>query len=126
MTESGGIWADILKATAANAAIVAALWGAAGGLTSALAVRDGGGIVDRVGRATRQILIGALAASGGGVAMGAVIAKWLSLPDEAIAAIGAGSTVSYMVGVFGPAVIEVLLLRIRRVAPQDTGGEDNA
>lgn len=126
MTESGGIWADILKATAENAAIVAALWGAAGGFTSALAVRDSGGIVGRVGRAARQILIGALAASGGGVAMGAVISRWLSLPDEAIAAIGAGSTVSYMVGVFGPAVIEVLLLRIRRVAPQDSGGEDNA
>ena len=43
----------------------------------------------------------------------AVIAAWLSLPTEAIPAGGAAGSAAYLVGVFGPASIEVVLARLR-------------
>jgi hypothetical protein len=41
-----------------------------------------------------------------------VIAHWLDLPAEVIPVFGAGGAASYFVGVFGPAIIEVVLSRI--------------
>ncbi|MCV2877623.1 hypothetical protein OE699_02055 [Sedimentimonas flavescens] len=119
------IWGDVMKAVAVNTTAIAALWGAAGGLTSALSISEGGRTVDRIGRAIRQVMIGAMAASGGGVALGAAIYHWLGLPAEALTAIGAGSAASYLTGVFGPAMIEVILTRIRRGRLPIGGGFDD-
>jgi hypothetical protein len=44
----------------------------------------------------------------------AVITAWLGLPPEAIPAGGAAGSAAYLVGVFGPAFIEMLLARLRR------------
>lgn len=125
MTDETSILAETLKSVAANATALSALWGAAGGLTSALSISDEDGTGRKVKSALRQIVIGALAASGGGTTLGAVGAHWMGLPTEAIPAFGAGGAVAYLTGVFGPALIEVMLQRIRagRI-PSD--GEGNA
>jgi hypothetical protein len=43
----------------------------------------------------------------------ALVARWLGLPPEAIPAGGAAGSAAYLVGVFGPAFIEVVLARLR-------------
>ena len=43
----------------------------------------------------------------------AIITGWLGLPSEAIPAGGAAGSAAYLVGVFGPAFIEVVLARLR-------------
>ena len=106
MTEEPTIWTAFWQAIATNATIAAAAWGAAGGATSALAVK----VSQR--DALRQVILGALASGGIGSGSGAVMAKWLDLPAEAIPAFGAGGAAAYLVGVFGPAIIEVILSRI--------------
>jgi hypothetical protein len=51
----------------------------------------------------------------------AMVARWLDLPPETVAAGGAAGSAAYLVGVFGPAFIEVALARLR-----GTGGKDDA
>ena len=109
MADDASIWADLLKATAASATVTAALWGAAGGATSALVVKVSAKDV------LRHVTLGALTAGGIGTLVGAVLlAKTIGVTTEALGFIGAGSSISYLVGVFGPAIMEVLLHRIRR------------
>ncbi len=43
----------------------------------------------------------------------ALVASWLALPAEAIPAGGAAGSAAYLVGVFGPAFIELGLARLR-------------
>lgn len=105
----GSIVSEVMRSLAASAALSAAAWGAAGGLTSALL------IAGQSRRAImRQILVGALFSGGVGTAAGALISSWLKLPPEVIPAFGASGSASYLLGIFGPAVAEVLLSRIRK------------
>lgn len=109
MVDETSIWAELLKAAAASATVSAALWGAAGGATSALVVKVSAKDV------LRHVTLGALTAGGIGTMVGAaLLAKTIGLTPEALGFIGAGSSISYLVGVFGPAVMEVVLHRIRR------------
>jgi hypothetical protein len=48
-----------------------------------------------------------------------LVARWLGLPPEAVPAGGAAGSAAYLVGVFGPAVIEVTLARIRGLRSGD-------
>ena len=68
----------------------------------------------RLRDALRHILLGGLIAAGMGSLSMAVITSWMSLPPEAIPAGGAAGSAAYLVGVFGPAFIEMLLARLRR------------
>lgn len=106
-----GILREIFEAAAANATIAAALWGASGGLTSALVVSDE---KLRFRKALRHIAIGALVATGGGTAVGAVLTQAMGVPPHFIAEFATGGGVAYLSGVFGHAIIEVLLSRIRK------------
>ena len=118
MADDATIWHELLKAAAASATVTAALWGAAGGATSALVVKVSAKDV------LRHVTLGALTAGGIGTMVGAVLlAKTIGVTTEALGYIGAGSSISYLVGVFGPAIMEVLLHRIRR---GQLPGEDRA
>ena len=101
------ILTEIWRGVLATGIISTAGWGAAGGVTSALAVRV------RSRDALRQIALGALVAGGSGTLAMALLVRFAGLPAEAIPITGAGSSASYFVGVFGPAIIEVILRRIR-------------
>lgn len=106
MASETSIMTEIGNAIMASATIAAAAWGAAGGITSAIAVK-----VDR--RAVlRQVFLGALVAGGMGTGGMAMVAHWLGMPASAIVLGGAGGAGSYVVGLFGPAIIEVILGRI--------------
>ncbi len=111
-------WQEVWRGVAASAAITAAGWGAAGGITSALAVKVG------PRSALRQIAMGALVAGGTGTAATAVIVRVAGLAPELIPAAGAGSAASYFVGVFGPAIIEVVLRRIGAGRLPGEGGDN--
>ncbi len=91
----------------AGATIIAALWGALGGATNALTTQM------RLRDAIRHIVLGALIAAGMGSLSMAVIMAWLSLPIAAIPAGGTSGAASYIMGVFGPAIIELILARLR-------------
>ena len=106
------VWAEI----AASTAIILAAWGALGGATNALTTRM------RLRDALRHIMLGGLIAAGMGSLSMAVIMAWLHLPPEAIPAGGAAGSAAYLVGVFGPALIEVVLARLR-AAKGGTGDE---
>lgn len=109
----------VLSGAAASSVVVAAGWGALGGATAALTVKVSGK------DAVRMIVTGGLVAGGGGATVGAMMAFYLSLSAEFVALAGAGASASYMVGVFGPAIFEVLLSRIRSGRlPTDKGGDD--
>lgn len=69
--------------------------------------------------ALRHILLGGLIAAGMGSLSMAIITRWLGLPPEAIPAGGAAGSAAYLVGVFGPAFIEVLLARLRQAGKGD-------
>jgi len=86
---------------AACAPAILAAWGALGGATNALTTRM------RLRDALRHILLGGLIAAGMGSLSMAVITAWLGLPSQAIPAGGAAGSAAYLVGVFGPAFIEV-------------------
>lgn len=118
MTDQPTIWAEIWRGVLASGAVTAAGWGAAGGITSALAVRV------RSRDALRQIALGALVAGGSGTLAMALLSRFAGLPVEAIPLTGAGSSASYFMGVFGPAVIEVILRRIRGGRLPGEGGTD--
>lgn len=110
------IWQELWRAAAANVTLTAVAWGGAGGLTSALAIEG------QSRRAvTRQIVMGALVAGGLGTAGGGILWAWLGIPAEAIPVSTAVGSINYLTGVFGPAVFEVVLRRIRagRLPPED-------
>ena len=108
MNDTGKFFAAVLRELAASTAIILAAWGALGGATNALTTKM------RMRDALRHILLGGLIAAGMGSISMAVITAWLGLPPEAIPAGGAAGSSAYLVGVFGPAFIEVVLDRIRR------------
>ena len=108
MNDTGSFVAAVLRELAASTAVILAAWGALGGATNALTTKM------RLRDALRHILLGGLIAAGMGSLSMAVITAWLSLPPEAIPAGGAAGSAAYLVGVFGPAFIEMLLARLRR------------
>lgn len=120
MTDEPTIWGEIWRTAAASTVLAAAGWGALGGVTSALTVRV------PMRAAIRQIILGALVSGGIGTFAMALVAKMFSLGPELIPVAGAASSASYLVGVFGPAVIEVLLSRIRAGRLPGEGGDGNA
>jgi hypothetical protein len=99
--------AAALRDLATSTAVILAAWGALGGATNALTTRM------RLRDALRHILLGGLIAAGMGSLSMAVITAWLGLPSQAIPAGGAAGSAAYLVGVFGPAFIEVVLARLR-------------
>ena len=108
LSEIPSFWSEVVTSIVASSAVTAAGWGALGGATSALAV---GGTTKRA--AVRHVILGALVAGGTGTMAMALTAKALGLDASLIPLAGAGSSASFFVGTFGPAVIEVLLSRIR-------------
>lgn len=107
MNEETGFLAAVLRELGASTAVILAVWGALGGATNALTTRM------RLRDALRHILLGGLIAAGMGSLSMALVARWLGLPPEAIPAGGAAGSAAYLVGVFGPAFIEVVLARLR-------------
>lgn len=110
MPENPNSW---LKALLGSALVITMLWGALGGLTNALVAPTGTGYRKSIQHAIRQVMLGALVAAGAGSIGGAVIGKWLGLPAEIIAAGSVGGAMAYFTGIFGGAIIEVVLTRIR-------------
>lgn len=107
MNDEPGFIAGVLRDLAASTAVILAAWGALGGATNALTTRM------RLRDALRHILLGGIIAAGMGSFSMALVTKWLGLPAEAIPAGGAAGSAAYLVGVFGPAFIEVALARLR-------------
>jgi len=107
MNDETGFLAAVLKELAASTAVILAAWGALGGVTNALTTRM------RLRDALRHILLGGLIAAGMGSLSMALVTRWLGLPPEAIPAGGAAGSAAYLVGVFGPAFIELVLARLR-------------
>ena len=107
MNDEPGFIAGVLRDLAASTAVILAVWGALGGATNALTTRMG------LRDALRHILLGGIIAAGMGSFSIALVTKWLGLPTEAIPAGGAAGSAAYLVGVFGPAFIEVALARLR-------------
>ena len=116
MNEEPGFVAATLHDLAASTASILAASGALGGATNALTTRM------RLRDALRHILVGGIIAAGMGSFSMALVARWLGLPPEAVPAGGAAGSAAYLVGVFGPAVIEVTLARIRGL--RSGGGPD--
>jgi hypothetical protein len=107
MNDETGFLAAVLRELAASTAAILAAWGALGGATNALTTRM------RLRDALRHILLGGLIAAGMGSLSMALVTRWLALPPEAIPAGGAAGSAAYLVGVFGPAFIELILARLR-------------
>jgi hypothetical protein len=114
MNDEAGFLGQVLRDLTASTAAILAAWGALGGATNALSTKM------RLRDAIRHILLGGLIAAGMGSLSLALIARWLGLPSEAVPAGAASGSAAYLVGVFGPAVIEVTLARIRslRAGPE--------
>ncbi|MEZ5723434.1 MAG: hypothetical protein R3D59_19140 [Paracoccaceae bacterium] len=102
-----GVIEEIWKSVATNTLVGAAFYGAVGGLTSGLAIN-----VDHR-KLRRHVILGAVVAGGMGTGAGAVMAAWLDIDLASVPAAGATGTMSYLTGVFGPALIEVILGRLR-------------
>jgi len=115
MNDNSGFVATVLRDLAASTAVILAAWGALGGATNALTTKM------RLRDALRHILLGGLIAAGMGSLSMAFITSWLGLPPQAIPAGGAAGSAAYLVGVFGPAVIELVLARLRAARE---GGDD--
>lgn len=110
-------WREVWQSVVASSLVSTGSWGAAGGITSALAVK----VPARA--AARQVAMGALVAGGTGTLGTALVSVWMGIPADLIPAMGAGASASYFMGVFGPAIIEVMLRRISRGRlPSDGGG----
>ena len=107
MNDEPGFFASVLRDLAASTAVILAAWGALGGATNALTTRM------RLRDARRHILLGGLIAAGMGSLSMAIVTRWLGLPPEVIPAGGAAGSAAYLVGVFGPAFIELILARLR-------------
>ena len=96
------------KSLLGSALVLLVFWGALGGVTNALVTRVS------VREAVRLILLGAVIAAGMGSLSMAFLAAWFNLPSESLMAIGgAGGSTAYLVGVFGSAIFEVVLGRIK-------------
>ena len=108
MNDDTGFIAAVLRELAASTAVILAAWGALGGATNALTTKM------RLRDAIRHILLGGLIAAGMGSVSMALVTSWLGLPPEAVPAGGAAGSAAYLVGIFGPAFIEVVLARLRR------------
>lgn len=107
MNEETGFIAATLRDLTASTAVILAAWGALGGATNALTTRM------RLRDALRHVLLGGLIAAGMGSLSMALVTAWLSLPPQTIPAGGAAGSAAYLVGVFGPAFIELVLARLR-------------
>ncbi|MGP6089740.1 hypothetical protein [Antarctobacter jejuensis] len=107
MNDETNFLSAALRDLMASTAAILAIWGALGGATNALTTKM------RLRDALRHILLGGLIAAGMGSLSMALVAQWLGLPREAIPAGGAAGSAAYLVGVFGPAFIEVILARLR-------------
>jgi hypothetical protein len=107
VSDDKGIWARVIIELVATQTVILALWGALGGATNALTTKM------RLRDALRHVLLGGLIAVGMGSLSMAVVTVWLGLPPHAIPAGGAVGSAAYLVGVFGPAVIELALSRLR-------------
>ena len=118
MNQEPGFVAGTLRDLAASTAAILAAWGALGGATNALTTRM------RLRDALRHILLGGLIAAGMGSFSMSLVARWLGLPPEAVPAGGAAGSAAYLVGVFGPAFIEMALAKLRRGAGGSGGGND--
>lgn len=121
MADETSFWGEAARAISAitaSATVVAMAWGAAGGLTSAVAVPV------PLRAAVRQIVAGALVAAGIGSSAGTLIVLLLKLDASWIPLFGATGISSYVVGVIGPALIELVLTRIKRGSgPGRSNGE---
>jgi len=84
MNDEPGFIAAVLRDLLTSTAVILAAWGALGGATNALTTRM------RLRDAIRHILLGGLIAAGMGSLSMAVVARWLDLPPETVAAGGAG------------------------------------
>lgn len=104
---SDDAWTHVVTRIATSTAVILAAWGALGGATNALSTKM------RLRDALRHILLGGLIAAGMGSLSMALVTRWLDLPPEAIPAGGAAGSAAYIVGVFGPAIIELGLARLR-------------
>ena len=118
MNDETGFVAAVWRELAASTAAILAAWGALGGATNALTTRM------PLRDALRHILLGGIIAAGMGSLSMALVAVWLGLPTEAIPAGGGwthafNGSAAYLVGVFGPAVIEVTLARLRNAKRDD-------
>jgi hypothetical protein len=129
MNEETGFIAATLRDLAASTAVILAAWGALGGATNALTTRM------RLRDALRHVLLGLrgtyaappgprfpLSDRGGEGSLSiAIVTAWLDLPPQAIPAGGAAGSAAYLVGVFGPAFIELVLARLRAAkgGPED-------
>jgi hypothetical protein len=118
MNDDTGFFSGVLRDLAASTAAILAAWGALGGATNALTTKM------RLRDAIRHILLGGLIAAGMGSLSMSLVTHWLKLPSEAVPAGGAAGSAAYLVGVFGPAVIEVALARIRSFRAGPGGGPD--
>jgi hypothetical protein len=114
MNDTGNFVAAVLRELAASTAVILAAWGALGGATNALTTKM------HLRDALRHILLGGLIAAGMGSLSMALVTAWLGLPPEAIPAGGAAWSAAYLVGVFGPAFIEVVLARLRATKRSDS------
>jgi len=94
----------------ASAIIIAAAWGAAGGVTNVLATKM------TPGDAIRHVLLGALIAAGSGPIWGPIIAHWMGGGFPTDAGVGVSCFLS---GAFGAAVFERVRAFIRRRDVQD-------
>ena len=119
MNDTGSVMATVLRDLAASTAVILAAWGALGGATNALTTKM------RLRDALRHILLGGLIAAGMGSLSMALVTSWLDLPPEAIPAGGAAGSAAYLVGVFGPAFIEVILARLRAATGGNADGGDD-
>jgi hypothetical protein len=108
MNDNTSFVVAVLRELAASAAMILAAWGALGGATNALTTKM------RLRDAIRHILLGGIIAAGMGSLSMALVARWLDLSPEAVAAGSAAGSAAYLVGVFGPAFIEAALARIRK------------
>ena len=117
MNDTGSFVAAVLRELAASTAVILAAWGALGGATNALTTKM------RLRDALRHILLGGLIAAGMGSLSMALIVNRLALPAETIPAGGAAGSAAYLVGVFGPAFIEVVLARLRAGRHEPRGME---
>ena len=119
MNDNTSFVVAVLRELAASAVVILAAWGALGGATNALTTRM------RLRDAIRHILLGGIIAAGMGSLSMALVARWLDLPPEAVAAGSAAGSAAYLVGVFGPAFIEAALARIR-TGKGTAGGDRDA
>lgn len=98
---------DILAAVASSEMMRTAGYGAAGGLVSAIAVKE------KPSAMLRQVALGAMISAGAGTVVADVLARFGIVSDPNFAAGASVGGMSFLAGVFLPAIFEVILRRIR-------------